>query len=244
MIGYFILGVCLLGALGLMGKLLVTADPKFLAKVLRYTAFGLCAAVALFLLLTGRFALGLPLAFMAAAFLRRWALPKLGPRIGGGSGPSTGRSSNVETDYLRMTLDHDSGAMRGEVLRGTYAGRDLNGLTLDELIELLAECQREDGEAAQVLEAYLDRTQGSDWRRNAEDHGQHHGGRSGANRHAGMGSMSLVEACEVLGLEANPSPGEVRAAHKRLMLKLHPDKGGSSYLAAKINQAKDLLLGV
>jgi hypothetical protein len=238
------LGVCLLGALALMGKLLITADPKFLAKILRYTAFGLCAAAALFLLLTGRFALGLPLAFMAAAFLRRWALPKLGPRIGGGPGPSTGRSSNVETDYLRMTLDHDSGAMRGEVLRGSFAGRDLNGLTLDELIELLAECQRDDGEAAQVLEAYLDRTQGSDWRRTAAGYSQHHGGRGNANRPAGMGSMTMVEACEVLGLEANPSPGEVRAAHKRLMLKLHPDKGGSSYLAAKINQAKDLLLGV
>ena len=84
MIGYFILGICLLGGLGLIGKFLLNADPKFLAKALRFTGFGLCAAVALFLLLTGRFALGLPLAFMAAAFLRRWALPKLGPRISGG----------------------------------------------------------------------------------------------------------------------------------------------------------------
>ncbi|MDA1099386.1 MAG: molecular chaperone DnaJ [Proteobacteria bacterium] len=244
MIGYFILGVCLLGALGLIGKLLLTADPEFLAKALRFSAFGLCAAVALFLLLTGRFALGLPLAFMAAAFLRRWALPRLGPRIGGGARPSTGRSSNVETDYLRMTLDHDSGAMRGDILRGTFAGRDLNDLTPEQLVELLAECRRHDGEAAQVLEAYLDRTQGSDWRRNGDGYGQHHGGHGNANQHAGRGGMSLAEACEVLGLEANPSPSEVREAHKRLMLKLHPDKGGSSYLAAKINQAKDLLLGV
>jgi|TARA_B110000196_G_scaffold303903_1_gene300170 hypothetical protein len=244
MIGYFTLGVCLLGALGLIGKFLLNADPKFLAKALRYTGFGLCAAVALFLLLTGRFALGLPLAFMAAAFLRRWALPKLGPRIGGGSGPSTGRSSNVETDYLHMTLDHDSGAMRGEILRGTFAGRDLNDLNLDQLVELLGECQRHDGEAAQVLEAYLDRTQGGDWRQNAAGYSRQGHSGQGARQKPRTGGMTLAEACKVLGLDANPSPGEVREAHKRLMLKLHPDKGGSSYLAAKINQAKDLLLGL
>jgi len=244
MIGYFILGVCLLGALALVGKLLIDADPKFLAKALRYTGFGLAAAAALFLLLTGRFALGLPLAFMAAAFLRRWALPKLGPRIHGGPGPSTGRSSNVETDYLRMTLDHDSGAMRGVVLRGAFAGRDLSDLTLDQVVELLGECQRHDGEAAQVLEAYLDRTQGGDWRQNAAGYsGQAHAD-PGARQNAPRGGMSMAEACEVLGLNANPSSSEVRSAHKRLMLKLHPDKGGSSYLAAKINQAKDLLLGM
>ncbi len=239
MIGYFILGVCLLGALALIGKLLLNAEPKFLAKALRYTGFGLCAAAALFFLLTGRFALGLPLAFAAVAFLRRWALPRLGPRIGGGPRPSAGRSSNVETDYLRMTLEHDSGAMQGEVLRGTFAGRDLADLTLDQLLDLLAECQRHDGEAAQILEAYLDRTQGDGWRRNGQDDSRHDG-----RQYANMGSMTSEEACEVLGLEAKPSPSEIREAHKRLMLKLHPDKGGSSYLAAKINQAKDLLLGV
>ena len=244
MIGYFILGVCLLAAFGLVGKLLINADPKFLAQALRYGGFGLCGAVALFFLLTGRFALGLPLAFLAAAMLRRWALPKLGPRIGGGGPrPSSGRSSNVETDYLRMTLDHDSGAMRGEVLRGTFAGRELSDLTLDQLTELLAECRRHDGEAAQLLEAYLDRSQGSDWRGEAGGQGQGPGSQGQARHDASMGSMTAAEACEVLGLEADPSPSDVRAAHKRLMLKLHPDKGGSSYLAAKINQAKDLLLG-
>jgi hypothetical protein len=241
MIGYFILGVCLLGALGLMGKILLNADPKFLAKGLRYLGFGICAAAALFFLLTGRFALGLPLAFIAAGFLRRWALPKLGPRMSGGPGPSTGRSSNVETEYLRMTLDHDSGAMRGEVLQGTFAGRELNDLNLTQLIDLLEECRRRDGEAAQILEAYLDRTQGDEWHQHAGDHdgADYAGGNSGAG-----GAMTRDEAREVLGLDINPSPSEIREAHKRLMLKYHPDKGGSSYLAAKINQAKDLLLRV
>ena len=237
MIGYFILGVCLLGALSLMGKILLTADPKFLAKALRYTGFGICAAMAVFLLLTGRFALGLPLAFAAVAFLRRWALPRLGPRMGAGPRGSTGRSSTVDTDYLRMTLDHGNGAMRGEVLQGTFAGQDLNDLNQAQLIDLLSECQRHDREAAQLLEAYLDRSQGQDWRQGQDD-----GYETRAPQ--GSGHMTMDEAREVLGLDINPSRSEIRDAHKRLMLKNHPDKGGSSYLAAKINQAKDLLLGV
>ncbi len=240
MIGYFILGVCLLAALGLMGRVLLTADPRILAKILRYSGFGICAALAAFLLLTGRFALGLPLALMAVAFLRRWALPRLGPRVGGGSGSSQGRSSNVETTYLRMTLDHESGAMRGEVLQGAFAGQDLSDLGQDELMQLLAECRGSDSEAAQLLEAYLDRSQGPDWR-------QWQGGESHAGQGTGApnrGSMTLEEAREVLGIDANATASDIREAHKRLMLKLHPDKGGSSYLAAKINQAKDLLLGV
>ncbi|MDP6692480.1 MAG: molecular chaperone DnaJ [Alphaproteobacteria bacterium] len=240
MIGYFILGVCLLGALGLMGKLLLNADPKVLAKALRYLGFAVCAALALFFLLTGRFALGLPLAFAAFAFLRRWALPKLGPRMSRGPASSTGRSSNVETAYLRMTLDHDSGAMRGEVLQGTFAGRDLSELNREQLLDLLDECRRRDGEAAQLLEAYLDRTQDSDWRQDASGHDGDYAGQTAR----AQGSMTEEEAREVLGLDINPSPSEIREAHKRLMLKLHPDKGGSSYLAAKINQAKDLLLRV
>ena len=224
MIGYFILGVCLLGALALMARLLLTADPKVLAKALRYGGFGICASVALFFILTGRFALGLPLAFAAVAMLRRWALPKFGPRMSGGAGPSGGRSSDVETEYLRMSLDHDSGAMRGEVLQGTFAGRDLNDLSVDQLLDLLGECHRHDSEAAQILEAFLDRSQGPDWRQ----------GRAGYHDedapppHSAGGNMTSDEAREVLGLDINPSPHEVREAHKRLMLKYHPDKGGST----------------
>ena len=237
MINYFILGICLLAALGLMGKCGLMADPKTLARILRISAFGICAVAAAFLLFTGRFALGLPLAFVAAAFLRRWALPRLGPRLSQSPGRSSGNTSNVETVYLRLELDHDSGAMRGEVLQGTYAGRDLTDLNHEQLMELLAECQRHDGESAQILEAYLDRSHGPEWR-------QQTGGDGDEQRQASVGPMTMEEAREVLGLDTNPSSSEIREAHKRLMLKMHPDKGGSSYLAAKINQAKDILLGV
>ena len=236
MIGYFILGICLLAALGLMGKYGLMADPKTLARILRISAFGICAVAAAFLLFTGRFALGLPLAFVAAAFLRRWALPRLGPRLSQSPGRSPGSTSNVETVYLRLELDHDSGAMRGEVLQGTYAGRDLTDLDHEQLMGLLAECQQHDHESAQILEAYLDRSRGSEWRHQTDGDDEH--------RQANLGSMTKEEARDVLGLDTNPSPSEIREAHKRLMLKMHPDKDGSSYLAAKINQAKDILLGV
>ena len=235
MIGYFILGVCLLAAFGLIVKFLLTTNPKGLAKLLRIAACSFCAAAAIFMLITGRFALGLPLAFVAAALLRRWALPRLGPKLSQSPGQSTGNTSKVETAYLRLELDHDTGAMRGEVLHGTFAGQNFMDLHYEQILELLAECQRHDGQSAQILEAFLDRNHGPEWRYHAENDAE--------KRPTGSGPMTMKEACDILGLETNPSPNEIRKAHKRLMLKLHPDKGGSSYLAAKINQAKDILLG-
>lgn len=57
------------------------------------------------------------------------------------------------------------------------------------------------------------------------------------------GKMSRAEALSVLGLNEGATPEDIRAAHHRLIKQTHPDKGGSSYLAAKINEAKDVLLG-
>ena len=235
MIGYFILGVCLLASLGLIVNFLLTTNPKGLAKFLSISACCFCAIAAIFLLITGRFALGLPLAFVAAALLRRWALPRLGPKLSQRPGQTTGNTSNVETTYLRLELDHDTGAMRGEVLQGIFAGHNFMDLHYEQILELLAECQRHDNQSAQILEAYLDRNHGPEWRYHAENDTE--------NRPASSGPMTMKEARDILGLETNPSPNEIRQAHKRLMLKLHPDKGGSSYLATKINQAKDILLG-
>ena len=235
MIGYFILGVCLLAAFGLIVKFLLTANPKGLVKFLRILACCFCTITAIFLLITGRFALGFPLALVAAALLRRWALPRLGPKISQRPGRPAGNTSNVETTYLRLELDHDTGAMRGEVLQGKFSGYNFVDLHYEQILELLAECQRHDDQSAQILEAYLDRNHGPEWRYHAENDAE--------KRPPGSGTMTIKEARDILGLETNPSPNEIRDAHKHLMLKLHPDKGGSSYLAAKINQAKDILLG-
>ena len=149
--------------------------------------------------------------------------------------PKQGQASTVQSEFIRMTLDHDSGEIDGEVLAGRFAGRRLGQLDLDELLELLRECGHDEDSAA-MLQAYLDRVHGEAWRERAGAHEQ--GGADGAG-----GTMSRAEALQVLGLEGDPDEAEIVEAHRRLMQKLHPDRGGSSYLAAKINQAKDTLLG-
>jgi len=176
-------------------------------------------------------------------------------RVKAAAGPSEGQTSTVETMFLRMWLDHDSGAMSGQVLRGGFQGRMLDDLSLSDLLTLLDECRAADQQSTVVLEAYLDRTQPDDWRgagagagageeRGAGTGGSYQGGGrgGGAGARTSGGAMTREEAYEVLGLKPGASTDEIKDAHKRLMLKMHPDQGGSTYLAAKINQAKDLLL--
>ena len=133
-----------------------------------------------------------------------------------------------------MSLNHDTGEMNGEVLQGRFRGRNLDTLSKEELMELLRECRAQDDQSASVLEAYLDRMHGDDWRDEADARSD--GGTA-------TGTMTQEEAYEVLGLERGATREQIVEAHRHLMQKLHPDRGGSTYLAAKINQAKDLLLG-
>ncbi len=147
--------------------------------------------------------------------------------------PSPGQASEIATKYLRMRLDHDSGAMSGFVLHGRFQGRELGELAREALIELWRECLVEDGQGAKLLEAYLDRLD-PDWREKSRATG---GGASGAD------AMTREEALAILGLAEGASEAEVREAYHRLMMKLHPDKGGSAYLAAKLNRAREMLLG-
>lgn len=236
---WLFLGVCVLAAVLLAGRWFVNANPADLARYLRLAGAVICGAMAIFLMFTGRFGLGLPLGFLAFALLRRWRLPSLGPGTFGGLGGgqrSAGQSSEVTTDYLRMTLEHDTGLMRGTVLKGAHTGQELSELDRDQLLDLLAECHREDPSSAQLLESYLERAFGEQWRQGAE-------GRSSASPPPPGGAMTREEALDILGLEPGASAEQVRAAYRTLMQKLHPDQGGSTYLAAKINQAKDVLLG-
>jgi DnaJ-domain-containing protein 1 len=135
---------------------------------------------------------------------------------------------------LAMELDHDSGAMDGKVLVGEFRSRRLSELDRESLLRLLEACQGAADQSAALLEAYLDRTF-QDWR-SAASH------RNRAS-HFPPGAMTREEAYAVLGLKPGASVEEVRAAHRHLMKQLHPDRGGSDYLAAKINQAKDVLVG-
>jgi hypothetical protein len=154
----------------------------------------------------------------------------------------------VRTRFLQMSLDHDSGALDGRVLDGRHAGELLSQLDLAALEELLQDYRIADPQSASVLEAYLDRTR-PEWRADDEAAGAESeaagGGQAGARRRHGpqpAGAMSRAEALEILGLEEGADAEAIRAAHHRLMQKLHPDHGGSNYLAAKLNEAKDLLL--
>lgn len=155
------------------------------------------------------------------------ALGLLGPsRLGGARGPRPGSRSEVSSDGVAMTLDHDTGEMDGEVLTGRFAGRKLSGLGPDELQALLDEFEH-DEDTTRLLLAYLERL----------------GGGLGADREAPAadGPMPEEEAYRVLGLEPGASLDEVRAAYRRLMKKVHPDLGGSATLAAMINAAKQRL---
>ena len=147
----------------------------------------------------------------------------------------TGQQSTVETRFVRMTLDHDTGEMNGSVLEGRFAGNDLKALPLEQLIALLAECAREDEESAALVRAYLDRVHGDEWQEWEQ-------AQSG-NDAAGFSSeMTRHEAYEILGLDEGATEEQIIEAHRRLMQKVHPDRGGSTFLASKINQAKGLLL--
>lgn len=148
------------------------------------------------------------------------------------SGPRQDQNSDVETRYLRMVLDHDSGEILGVVLDGTFQGRSLQELSMPELMTLRVECEHHDVQSVAVLDAYLDRTYGEQWREHASEH----------NAGSGDDRMTVEQAYEVLGLTPQATRDDIIEAHRRLMQKLHPDRGGPTYLATKINQAKDLLL--
>ena len=153
-----------------------------------------------------------------------------------GNKPSTGQSSQVETTYLKMELDHDTGSLTGSVKAGTHAGRQLKDLSLEELLQLYQEYSRIDEDSKLLLGNYIDRVHGTDWRadNNESEQSEPNSGHSG--------NISEQEAYAILGLEADADKASIIEAHRRLIQKLHPDRGGSSYLAIKINQAKDLLL--
>ncbi len=200
--------------------------------------------VLLVLVLTGR--LNPLFALVAAAVplaLRAFSLLQLILGVKGASsafkasrGPSPGQTSEVETRFLHMKLNHDSGDMDGEVLEGPQRGKRLSELALPELQNMLHEYRRNDAQSAAVLEAFLDRYFADQWRDSKAKDEQ---GRAGAE---GDGKMSLDEAREILGVGDDATREQIIEAHRHLMQKLHPDRGGSTYLAAKINEAKRVLL--
>jgi hypothetical protein len=241
LIGYFILGVCLLIGVLLLSRWFIAAEPKRVIVALRWAAVVLALTLGGFLMWSGRHALAALAAPALIPVILR--LRSIWQHVKAAAGPTPGQRSSIRTRYLHMTLDHDTGEMDGSVVEGRSSGRLLSEMSLAEQLELWNECRAADAQSATVLEAYLDRVHGATWREAAGDAAGRGGGAGGGGGAAGGGPMTRQEAYEILGLSEGAPAAEVRAAHRRLMQKLHPDHGGSNYLAAKINEAKDLLLG-
>ncbi|HZP08626.1 DnaJ domain-containing protein [Methyloceanibacter sp.] len=244
---YFLAGCAVLLLFILLGRLIAGADARKLAGLLRKMSGAALLAAAGFLTLRGALPLAIPLAVFGLALVGVKGLGLGGPF--GSAQKSPGQASRVRTDKLEMELDHDSGRMDGKVLTGRFAGRALSSLTDWEAFELLDAFQAEGAQETALIEAYLDwRIPG--WRdQTAEEDGSQprgfaeEGPKEPPRGRARSSRMSVEEAYAVLGLDKGANEDAIRQAHRRLMMKLHPDQGGSNYLAARINEAKEVLLG-
>lgn len=234
---YFLAGCAILLLLLLAGRLIAAANPRMLAAVIRKMAGVAALAAAGFLIMRGALPLAIPLAVFGLALVGRGSGLGLGGPFGSAR-KSPGQKSKVRTDRLEMELDHDSGHMEGQCLTGRFAGRPLSTLTDTEVMDLLDELHADGAQEAALMEAYLDwRMPG--WRDQDADRGpktEHARGSARGSR------MSAEEAYAVLGIGKQASEEDIRKAHRRLMMKMHPDQGGSTYLAARINEAKEVLL--
>jgi len=239
-------GLIVLTAIGLIGLLWFRSQPSgqkrmALAKlILVMLILGL-----VYLSISGRLhilgallALALPFVQRLLPFILR-LLPvarlfKQRKSATGQNSSNSGNRSRVSTAFLEMTLDHDTGVMDGTVLQGEFQGRSLSDLSESEYIQLLKTCRSQDGDSARLLETYLDKRFGESWR--ADDTGP-----ATDQSTEGSGELTRQEAYAILGLEPGASHDEIIQAHRRLMQKMHPDRGGSTWLAARINEAKKCL---
>jgi DnaJ-domain-containing protein 1 len=227
----FLLGVVALLLLLWAASAFIKADPKQVARALRWIGGGASLLLAGFLLFRGQIGVAIPLGVFGLGLLG-WT--SFWPAsFGARTQKSAGQTSRVRTAFLQMELDHDTGRMHGHVLAGSYQGASLDALDQAALMKLLGEI---DEDSRDLLAAYLDRREPG-WR----GHAQHDAGASGT-RSAGAGKMTEEEAYQILGIQPGASAEEISHAHRSLIKKLHPDQGGTTYLAARINEARDVLL--
>jgi DnaJ-like protein len=233
---YFLAGCALLVLIVLGARLVTSLDARKLAVVLRKGGGVAALAAAGFLVIRGALPLAIPLAAFGLALVGGRGLGG----ILGSSQKSPGQTSQVGTERLEMQLDHDTGQMDGRCLVGRFAGRTLSSLSDREAVELYQEFEMDGLKEAALMEAYLDwRLAG--WRDRAED--EDGAARARRGRARAKGGMTAEEARAVLEVGPEASDEDIRQAHRRLMMKMHPDQGGSTYLAARINEAKEVLLG-
>jgi len=226
-----LLGLVVLLLLMWAASAFAKADPKQAARVLRAIGGGAAVLLAVFLLFRGEIGVAIPVGVFGLGLLGWMSLPAT---FAARTQRSTGRVSRVRTGFLEMELDHDTGAMRGRVLAGSHQGASLDALDRTTVVNLLSEF---DDDSRNLLAAYLDRREPG-WR----EHAKRDAGAGGRARNASTGKMTEEEAYQILGVAPGASTEEITRAHRSLMKKLHPDQGGTTYLAARVNEAKDVLL--
>jgi hypothetical protein len=228
----FILGIGVLILLLWAVNAFSKADPKQAARLIRLMGGAAALIFAGFLLLRGEIGVAVPVGAFGLGLLG-WV--SLWPAtFGARTQKTTGQVSRVRTNFLEMELDHDSGKMTGRVLAGRHQGAALEAVDLPTLLGLFGEF---DGDSRDLLAAYLDRREPG-WR----EHAQGDAAAGSGPRPARGGKMTEEEAYQVLGIQPGASAQDVSRAHRSLMKKLHPDQGGTTYLAARVNEAKDVLL--
>ena len=233
---FLILGILILITIVLILKWFTSADPKRVLKVFKWFFIIFGSIFGLFFILSGRLSwvfIGIPVLFpILMRVLAVMRLYKVFSRFNGSSRNNfSPRTSHVRTETLDMTLDQETGEMKGQIKKGPFKGSAVENLSEDDTLMLLKYCLENDREAAQVIEAYLNRID-PDWHSKFE------------NRNQNVSStIDREQAFKVLGLNSDSTDQEIKTAYHKLIRNLHPDRGGSAYLAAKINEAKDILLG-
>jgi len=233
-----IAGVIAVVVLYLLLQMFRAANPVVLARAIKIAGGVAALAVAAFTGLRGELAVAIPLGIFGAGLLG-WSpfgtggFGNIGGLFGGGAQRSSGQASRVRSQFLDMSLDHDSGELSGQIVDGPNAGRSLGEFDLPQLIAMIPAF---DAESVALLESYLDRRFPA-WRQNAQGDAA-----GGQRRAAATGKMTDEEAYQILGLQPGAGRDDISRAHRALMKKLHPDQGGSTYLAARVNEAKDILL--
>jgi hypothetical protein len=208
--------------------MLLAANPRNVARTMRWIIGGTAALAGGFFLLRGRIEVAVVLGGIAYSILR---YGRLGPIQFENDTPSVDNASAVRSRYIAMTLDHATGEVTGKVIYGEFQGIELINLGENETRRLLNSVAG-DPDSLSLLETWLDKNR-TGWREWLASHPE-----------PGPG-VSIDEdaiAYEVLGLKPGASAEEIRAAHRKLMMGVHPDQGGSNFLASKINEAKDRLL--
>lgn len=235
----FLIGLIALILLNVALRAYVRAPPALLAGLLKRGGGFLALIAAALLLARARIDLALSLGVLGFWLLGGFGRTMAGFRAAGGA--ARGKVSRVRSAMIEMELHHETGAVRGVVLAGVDEGKQLNSLARPKLMELYGLCRVDDPDGARLLEMYLDR-RFPGWRQASQ--GQHDAGNGGAgagpNRRAG--TISEDEAYEILGLRKGAPLSDISRAHRELMKKFHPDHGGTTDLAARVNEAKEVLM--